>query len=813
MSFSSSQGAIRYSIIIDDTNARQKIQAFSATLKNLDLATGASAKQWGALNNAMNPTITTSTTMSKAMQGLKDNFGSLFTSIGTLTSSALLLKRGYEDLNDAQIVVDRTLLKLSKSNEALTKAQDKVTQLIKEGSKGSKEYEQALVDLQQAQEQVSIAERNHSEALEAQQRTFENFYLNIFNTAISSVGTFGTALKALEEMGIPALTAVTKGVKLLGSSLTSLTTMGVVGLVLTGLSLVILKLMEWNNAFQQAKQRTEEFAKGIETDLFKVIHDATPTIKEYQTALANIQTRLIANRQELNQGKISHEKWNEEQYKLVNDAGIIAKKLNLLESSQVAYNASMEQGIEISQKMEIVITGLQVSMTEQIQTIERNAIALGLSKDAEILYKNALALTDSKLATYLPKIDELAEARAEEAKATAEAEAAWQSYLNTIKSFSDQMLGMDKKGFKDFWKDVGFDSKSIAKLWKQNIKQADFSDIFGDIRNAIMGFDRFEIDDKVFTKWIKDIRKRIEAAVKNTPGGGSLAEDLAGLNDAKTPEQLKTKFVELLKKIQGDPRLQEAAAKLGIDTSTNFATGLGEGFAKLDMSKFIKIDDKGGVATVGNPLAGMIRVMTTSIDQTVLYVTKAIAGMRLVAPAVDLSKYAGSLNDAVKAASVTSKNVTKNLEVKWPAIDMKTYAGNLNDAVKAAKDTRSKIEKALQSEIKIKITFDEDKLPSYKVKTSDTGYKLVKAAEGYQGWIRGGKGQMFLAGEAGEDEFVSITPKSKINSPGMGAASSFLSNGVPVQITLNINGNDIIDSKKIVRLIRDITGRNTSRHL
>jgi len=115
----------------------------------------------------------------------------------------------------------------------------------------------------------------------------------------------------------------------------------------------------------------------------------------------------------------------------------------------------------------------------------------------------------------------------------------------------------------------------------------------------------------------------------------------------------------------------------------------------------------------------------------------------------------------------------------------------------------------LQSEIKIKVSFDVDDLPEYKTKTTSSGVKLVKAATGYQGWVRGGSGQMFMVAEQGEDEYVSITPKSKIQQGGVSGGGS---NG-PIQITININGNDIIDSKKIEKTIRNVVGRNISRML
>ncbi|TVM01242.1 MAG: hypothetical protein CV087_11130 [Candidatus Brocadia sp. WS118] len=116
----------------------------------------------------------------------------------------------------------------------------------------------------------------------------------------------------------------------------------------------------------------------------------------------------------------------------------------------------------------------------------------------------------------------------------------------------------------------------------------------------------------------------------------------------------------------------------------------------------------------------------------------------------------------------------------------------------------------MQSEIKIKVSFDVDDLPEYKTKTTSSGVKLVKAATGYRGWVR--NPQMFLAGEGGEEEYISITPKSQMTN----RAAITEGGGIgeqQIQVIVNINGNDIIDSRKITKLIRDVAGRNISRML
>src|SRR4029079_15533735 len=78
-------------------------------------------------------------------------FSGTITSIGTLSATTLNLKRSYEDLGDAQIKVDKTQLKMSKTQEAAKKAHDALNKLLNAGVKSGAAYEQAILDVQQAE--------------------------------------------------------------------------------------------------------------------------------------------------------------------------------------------------------------------------------------------------------------------------------------------------------------------------------------------------------------------------------------------------------------------------------------------------------------------------------------------------------------------------------------------------------------------------------------------------------------------------------------------------------------------------------------
>ncbi|TVL96539.1 MAG: hypothetical protein CV087_23720 [Candidatus Brocadia sp. WS118] len=809
MSFGGTQGAIRYTLVVDDSQATGKINNFKNALRGMDTSVNSSATGLGKINTAMTGLDSRTSKISQVMTGLKNNFGAITTSVGAAMSSVVNLNRAWQDLGDTQIAVDRTALKVSRTQEAVTKAQDKLNQLTTEGKQGTVEYEQAVTDLAQAEEAATLAVTMHGEALEDQQRTYENFYMNIFTTAISSVGTLGTSLQALESVGIPALSKITSAVKGLGLSLKTLSIGGAVGLAITGIILLAQNLME-------ARARTDELKKAI-MDLSQQSIDLaftaikTSDIDAKRVALNALNKALIdldANKPQRtfwdnfnSSGGEALDAWNQQRAKVVNDIGVLEKQLAQTNTAASTFNATMKQQAWQFGQVNIQMLNYQDMIAQTISQSKLQADASQKSADALEIARQM----EAKLSIEIP----LANARLGEQKEVVEDNtAAWDAYIGAIRSFSDEMRGLDKTGFKDFFKDLGFGKNTIKDLWKQNLKDLDFNDLFEDIRGSIMSFDKFTFDDGAISKWLSNLKKRIEKVIKSNPDSKPLAADLIGLADSKTAEEFKNKFVALLNKIKGDPALQKVAADLGINTSTDFATGMGQGFSKLDLSKYINFDSNGKATTKGNPLTGLITTMTKSIDQTVSYIEKAISGMKLKAPPIDQRQLTKSFANAIKSAESTQETIVTELQVKFPAVNLKEYTKSLGKAVDSAEATRKEIEKELQSEISIKVSFDVDDLPEYKTKTTSSGVKLVKTATGYQGWVRGGQGQMFMVAEAGEDEYVSITPKSKI---AQGSITGSVGGG-PIQITLNINGNDIIESRKIVKLIRDVTGRNTSRH-
>jgi len=168
--------------------------------------------------------VTKMETSTKSLGSKLGNIGKTFSSsiasIGTLGATTLNLKRQYEDLGDAQIKVDKTQLKVSKTTEATKVAQDKLNLALKRYGAGSAQAVQASLDLKQAQEAQTLAVTMNGEALEDQQRIQEDFWSSLVPT-VTSAGA--SIISVIKEIGSA------KGIGGLASKFSSLGSLGNVG--------------------------------------------------------------------------------------------------------------------------------------------------------------------------------------------------------------------------------------------------------------------------------------------------------------------------------------------------------------------------------------------------------------------------------------------------------------------------------------------------------------------------------------------------------------------------------------------------------
>ncbi len=130
--------------------------------------------------------------------------------LGNVATSAVMLYRNYRDLSDAQIAVDRTARRVSVAQQAQRKAQEKVNKLVEEGKTDTPEYAEALVDLEQANQNVSVATDMNSEALEAQSDAYQDFYLSVIPGVLGVLGTLASTFQGVKAAQMAAGTATTQ---------------------------------------------------------------------------------------------------------------------------------------------------------------------------------------------------------------------------------------------------------------------------------------------------------------------------------------------------------------------------------------------------------------------------------------------------------------------------------------------------------------------------------------------------------------------------------------------------------------------------
>lgn len=247
--FGGQQGTVRYALMVDDAQATQSINRFKSNLTSLANPTNTITQNMGKLNqtfsagvtplksqgdalatlkNNLNSTGTTATTLGTKIKDTASKFAGFATGLGVTASGVLQLAAGFRDYNDAQIAVDRQTRKLSLAQEAVTKTTDKLNALTSKGVKSGKEYQQAQLDVTQAQQNLSV----QTDLLgEAQERMFDSqtqFVASVIPTTLGAIGTLGSAFKDLglkstsltgflTKLGIEAPIAGT-GLKGLGAS-------------------------------------------------------------------------------------------------------------------------------------------------------------------------------------------------------------------------------------------------------------------------------------------------------------------------------------------------------------------------------------------------------------------------------------------------------------------------------------------------------------------------------------------------------------------------------------------------------------------
>jgi len=214
-------------------------------------------------------------TMGQGMKSSVSGIASAASAFATLSLSVVNTWRAYRDLTDAQIAVDKANLRVKKTTEAIRKSEAEVAKLKKESAKGGleqvaathkiqlmeqklakdrKEHKKTALELKVEEDAINLARKTGvpsskklqdaenklalqkeqlgvqtDVASEAQERfndTQQNFYLSILPTALSGFASLSMAFSGLKTM-------LTGGGGLAAG-------LGPIGLILTSISLAIV---------------------------------------------------------------------------------------------------------------------------------------------------------------------------------------------------------------------------------------------------------------------------------------------------------------------------------------------------------------------------------------------------------------------------------------------------------------------------------------------------------------------------------------------------------------------------------------------
>jgi hypothetical protein len=351
MAFGGSQGTVRYGVIFDTAQAQRSIGTFKAGLASIAPTTQKLNQQMGTASTGLKTMTADMTGNTKAAQqmatqqtalqasiakttsqtklssaenaklqqqifktsGVTQSFGSKIKEAGSKFStlsiglsatatSALQLGAGFRDYNDAQIAVDRMSRRLSLGQEALGKAQTKLNDLTKKGVTSGKAYEQAQLDVTQAQQQVEIQTQLVGEA---QERMFDAQTQFVASVVPTVLGAFGTITSAVKDVGlnmdklkggIGGLKGALGGLGGLGPGLGLV---GPIGLAVAAGVLLIMKLEEMKksvtDAFHSFKLATVDVS--FLQDPIKAIEQLTANTKDFDEILKRVGAKSMLDLQ------------------------------------------------------------------------------------------------------------------------------------------------------------------------------------------------------------------------------------------------------------------------------------------------------------------------------------------------------------------------------------------------------------------------------------------------------------------------------------------------------------------------------------
>lgn len=206
------------------------------------------------------------TSLGSKLKNAGSQFSGTITSVAALGSTVVNLSRQYQDLSDAQIRVDRGQLKIDKTNRILATAHRALNKLVGAGVTSGAQYEKALNDVKIAQDGVTLATTMHGEALEDQQRAYENFFLGLAPTIL----TAGSSITAMfKEMGgTKGIGGIAEKLKGLGGSFGGMSGLtAVLGPLALAAGAAAIAVIAYQNAAEKVAKANSAFeaSKGVKT--------------------------------------------------------------------------------------------------------------------------------------------------------------------------------------------------------------------------------------------------------------------------------------------------------------------------------------------------------------------------------------------------------------------------------------------------------------------------------------------------------------------------------------------------------------------
>jgi len=652
--------------------AKKKYDAIPPSLQGID-------KKFAELNTKVNSFKTSLDRQSQTLESTRQKFTSFGTAIGTnltslstLSLSVVNFQRTLADLEDTQILVDRAALKVSRTQEAQSKAQDKVNQLTKDGMKGTAEYEQALNDLTQAEDAAKLAVTMHGEALEDQQRAYQDFYMSFIPTAISSVSTLATVLGSIKGMGVGSFsglkgiftsilggaTSATGAVKGLDFALNNLGKFTIIGLAIGAIAGLIKMFYDLGQAVEDSKKKMADIDKNVIFPAAEFMRDLSNKSREekmkflislsrqrrdLQKEFDNFDLGFFGN---FDMGKVKQKedlggKIHELDSKISTTMrDIQAMPRTILPATMAfenqttaisGYSSALENMANLTNEANKNNRYFGWSLLEQIDLIERRSKALQASNDAMALIEQTLRLTDIKLEEHGPAIQLSQETR--------------DAVEQTQKELQDRI----KQSWADFWQNSEdmFDSKELKKhlkglgFSKDEVKRqmglAEIQDVVDDtmtnIADSLSRMFALGTTQKEFGNWADNV---LEGMEKSWKGNKKLEDILKPVYDAIKSSTTKEELLTNLAAVFTDPVAWSKLQKEVPELTTLFEKLFSQSVADVDANnimpslnlntdtfdKLLKTEGKGK-----KKKGSLIAVDTTAFEESMAGIKEVINGV------------------------------------------------------------------------------------------------------------------------------------------------------------------------------------------